>query len=80
MYKKEHKATLMQLQVGLPVKILASVAIMTVLIVFVYYFNIPNPNMILIAGLVLCSAMFGFGGGIVAAVIMFFYRKLFQKL
>jgi diguanylate cyclase (GGDEF)-like protein len=77
MDKKEHKATLMQLQVGLPVKILASVAIMTVLIVFVYYFNIPNPNMILIAGLVLCSAMFGFGGGIVAAVIMFFYTLFF---
>ena len=29
--------------------------IMSALILFVYYCNIPNPNMILIAGLVLCS-------------------------
>ena len=28
---------------------------MIALIIFVYNFNIPNPNMILIAGLVLCS-------------------------
>ena len=33
--------------------------------------------MILIAGLVLCSALFGFGGGIVAAVIMLGYTLFF---
>lgn len=71
------KTTLMQLQVGLPTKMFVSIAIMAVLISFVYFFNVPNPNMILIAGLVLCSAMFGFGGGIIAAVIMFFYTLFF---
>ena len=41
--------------------------IMAMLIMFVFFFNIPNPNMILIAGLVICSALFGYGGGVVAA-------------
>lgn len=56
---------------------IASIIIMAVLIVFVFFFNVPNPNMILIAGLVLCSAMFGFGGGAIAGVIMFFYTLYF---
>ena len=63
----------MQLQVSLPKKILITTAIMAALILFVFYGNVPNPNMILIAGLVLCSALFGYGGGITAAVIMFGY-------
>ena len=50
---------------------------MSALIFFVYHFNVPNPNMILIAGLVLCSALFGYGGGIVAALIMFCYTLFF---
>jgi diguanylate cyclase (GGDEF)-like protein len=50
---------------------------MAVLILFVFYCHIPNPNMILIAGLVLCSALFGYGGGIVAAAIMFGYTLFF---
>lgn len=74
---ESRKTTLMQMQVSLPKKILISTAIMTVLIAVVYYFNVPNPNMILIAGLVLCSALFGFGGGNVAAVIMLGYTLYF---
>lgn len=50
---------------------------MFALILFVFYCNIPNPNMILIAGLVLCSALFGFGGGVVAAAIMLGYTLFF---
>ena len=69
--------TLMQSQFKLPAKIIFAAAIMAVLILLVYLFHIPNPNMILIAGLVLCSALFGFGGGIVAAVIMFGYTLFF---
>lgn len=75
--KKSRKTTLMQLQVSLPKKIVITIVIMFALILFVYYFNIPNPNMILIAGLVLCSALFGFGGGIVAAFIMLGYTLFF---
>lgn len=74
---KETKTTLMQLQCSLPKKIIITIGIMFALILLVYYCNIPNPNMILIAGLVLCSALFGFGGGIVAAVIMLGYTLFF---
>ena len=71
------KPTLMQMQVSLPIKIVASICIMSLLIAFVYGFNAPNPNMILVVGLVLCSALFGFGGGIVAAGIMIGYTLFF---
>lgn len=74
---KETKTKLMQLQCSLPKKIIITTGIMFALILLVYYCNIPNPNMILIAGLVLCSALFGFGGGIVAAVIMLGYTLFF---
>ena len=71
------KPTLMQLQVSLTKKILITALSMSALMVIVYLFHIPNPNMILIAGLVLCSALFGFGGGIVAALIMLGYTLFF---
>ena len=74
---KGTKTTLMQLQCSLPKKIIITAGIMFALIMLVYYCNIPNPNMILIAGLVLCSALFGFGGGVVAAVIMLGYTLFF---
>ena len=67
----------MQIQTSLPKKIILTVGIMFVLILLVYFFAVPNPNMILIAGLVLCSALFGFGGGIIASVIMLVYTLYF---
>ena len=67
----------MQLEVSLPKKIIISAVIMFALIFFVYYFHVPNPNIILIVGLVLCSALFGLGGGIVSAVIMMGYTLFF---
>lgn len=74
---QKRKNTLMQLEFVTITKIAVSAAVMLVLILIVYFCNIPNPNMILIAGLVLCSAIFGYGGGIVASVIMFFYTLFF---
>ena len=71
------KPTLMQMQVSLLKKIALTAGIMLALILIVYYFKVPNPNMILIAGLVLCSALFGFGGGVVAAAIMLGYTLFF---
>lgn len=71
------KNALMQLQVSMPKKIVITTLIMAALILLVFYCDIPNPNMILIAGLVLCSALFGYGGGIVAAVIMLGYTLFF---
>ena len=75
--RENHKSTLMQTEFPMHQKILFSIAIMAVLIIFVYFCNIPNPNMILIAGLVLCSAVFGYGGGITAGIIMLFYTLFF---
>ena len=75
--EKKRRPTLLQLQVSLPKKIALTAGIMCILIFFVYRFAVPNPNMILIAGLVLCSALFGFGGGIVAAAIMLGYTLFF---
>lgn len=77
MESKTHRTTLMQLQLRMPARMIISSGIMLALIAFVYFMSIPNPNMILIAGLVLCSAVFGFGGGTVAAVVMFFYTLFF---
>ena len=57
--------------------LLITFVIMAALIAVVYFFNIPNPNMILIAGLVVCSSLFGFRGGIPASVIMFGYTLFF---
>jgi len=69
--------SLLQLELKTTSAILISIAIMAVLITAVYAFNIPNPNMILIAGLVVCSAMFGYPGGLTSGVIMFFYTLFF---
>ncbi|MBQ7646795.1 MAG: GGDEF domain-containing protein [Clostridia bacterium] len=79
MIKKLKKSgfALMQLQVALWLKILITLAIMGALILLVFLYDIPNPNMILIAGLVLCSSLFGFGGGIIAGVVMFAYTLYF---
>ena len=75
--KNQKRLSLLQLRTSLWVKVVATAAIMLALIALVYLLGIPNPNMILIAGLVLCSALFGFGGGIVAAVIMLIYTLYF---
>ena len=58
-------------------ELIISAAVMAVLIFVVYRFNIPNPNMILIAGLVICSSLFGYVGGIPAGVIMLGYTLFF---
>lgn len=50
---------------------------MAALIVFVYHFNIPNPNMILIAALVLSTAIGGTVPGIICAVLMLGYSFFF---
>ena len=77
MNQVDRNQTLLQLQVSLPKRVILTVLIMAMLIMFVFFFNIPNPNMILIPGLVICSALFGYGGGVVAGVIMFFYTLYF---
>lgn len=57
--------------------IVVTTVIMAALICYVFFLKVPNPNMILIAGLVICSSIFGYSGGIPAAVIMIVYTFFF---
>ena len=57
--------------------IVISLVIMAALIFIVYLGNVPNPNMILIAGLVVTSSLFGYYGGIPSAIIMLGYTLFF---
>lgn len=50
---------------------------MIALIIFVYHFNIPNPNMILIASLVLSTAIGGTVPGLLCAILMMGYSLFF---
>ncbi len=74
------KSTLLQLQIKLHKRVILSVALMAVLTTFCSVFQIPNPNMILVTGLVTCSALFGFGGGIVSAIIALVYSLYFFSI
>ena len=51
--------------------------LMVALIIFVYNFNIPNPNMILIAALVLSTAIGGSVPGLICSVLMLGYSLFF---
>ncbi|MBO7699019.1 MAG: GGDEF domain-containing protein, partial [Erysipelotrichaceae bacterium] len=59
------------------IQIALSVITMIGLTFLVYKLNIPNPNLILISGVVLFSTIFGADAGIPAAVIMFIYTLFF---
>ena len=50
---------------------------MIALIIFVYTFNVPNPNMILIAALVLSTSIGGALPGAICAVLMLAYSMFF---
>ena len=69
--------TILQMELPLAQSLGITLLIMALLIAAVYVFSIPNPNMILIAGLVVCSALFGYPGGITAGIIMFLYTLYF---
>lgn len=58
-------------------RVAVALGVMLVLTAVVVAFQVPNPNMILIAGLVVCSAMFGSLGGVPAALVMLGYTLYF---
>ena len=58
-------------------ELLISAVMMLVLILVVVHFNVPNPNMILIAGLVVSAAIFGYNGGLLAGGLMLLYSMYF---
>ena len=74
---KRRNLSLINVDIKPLAKLLLTFVIMVLLVFVVYKFNIPNPNMILIAGLVICSALFGYYGGVVATIIMFGYTLFF---
>ena len=57
--------------------IILSLAAMLSLTALVYVFNIPNPNMLLIAGLTVCTSLFGYGSGIACGLVMVAYSMYF---
>ena len=58
-------------------KLLVTFLGMAALCLGVYLLNVPNPNMILITGLVACTAVFGLAPGAVSAAVMVVYSMFF---
>lgn len=58
-------------------KLLLTAIVMSALITFALVFDIPNPNMLLITGLVVFTSIHGYGTGIVCAVAMVLYSMYF---
>lgn len=54
-----------------------SLATMAALILLVYYFQIPNPNMILITGLTVFTSLYGYPCGVVCGSAMILYSMFF---
>ena len=61
-------------------KVLITSIIMVGLILIVYFTSVPNPNMILITGLVVCSALFGWSAAIVSTLAMVLYSMFFFSI
>ena len=64
-------------RIAIPYRVLTALAGMLILSYVVYHFNIPNPNMILVAGLVVYSSLLGIYSGATAAVVMIGYSVFF---
>lgn len=58
-------------------RLLISFAVMAALSLIVYFFDIPNPNIILLTGLTFFTTVYGFGAGIVASAVMVAYSLFF---
>lgn len=56
---------------------LLALAVMLLLVLAVFLFNVPNPNMVLITGLAVFTSLYGYGAGIVCAVVMVIYSMYF---
>ena len=76
-YESNGALRLLGLNLPLALRVILSVLIMGLLVFIVSSFSLPNPNMILIAGLVVCSSIFGVPGGVVSAAAMMGYTVYF---
>ncbi len=75
--RRDAGSALLHMESHPAIAVLLTCLIMAAMVWCVYFLQIPNPNMILIAGLVVCSALFGYPGGITAGVFMFVYTLFF---
>lgn len=60
--------------------LLLSLCVMVVMCVVVRFFNIPNPNMLLITGLCVCTSLYGYGAGVVCGGVMMLYSMYFFSI
>ena len=60
-----------------PGRLLLTGSVMALLILMVFMFQIPNPNMILITGLVIFTSLYGWPAGLVCAAAMLLYSMYF---
>lgn len=56
---------------------LIALGVMLLMVLAVFLFNVPNPNMLLITGLAVFTSLYGYGAGIVCAVVMVVYSMYF---
>ena len=73
----QRRLTILQREASLTRQVIVTTAIMLALVALVSFFNVPNPNMILIAALVLSTAIGGTVPGIICAVLMLGYSFFF---
>jgi diguanylate cyclase (GGDEF)-like protein len=58
-------------------KMAITLAAMVTLTLAIFFFNVPNPNIILISGLVVFTALYGYGAGLICMLVMIIYSMYF---
>ena len=76
-YKSDRILRLLKSAPPVVVRVLLTAAMMGMLVFLVSTFSLPNPNMILIAGLVICSFLFGLPAAVASALAMLGYSVYF---
>jgi len=56
---------------------LIALAVMMLMVLLVFLFNVPNPNMLLITGLAVFTSLYGYPAGIACALVMIVYSMYF---
>ena len=75
--KAAEYSLLLRLGENKPLGIAVTAVAMIALSFAVNILGVPNPNMILVAGLVVCASVFGLAGGLTAAIVMLAYTLYF---
>ena len=75
--KAAENSLLLRLGENKPLGIAITAVVMIALAFAVNILGVPNPNMILVAGLVVCASVYGLAGGLTAAFVMLAYTLYF---